>query len=484
MLAMSARSLLNLPALVHDSTRWQLPLCDATAQALTTALCETDLAHRAALLSKTLAVDPALAVWTVWHWARELTANQQTESTLSITTLGEWLAQRLLGLLDWKTDKPISEVPADQHGRFAALLAESVSAAHDALRPADTSDLNTEPRYLATLTGRWQQWLAASQADPTSFTPPPIHWPCESTTAASTVSPEAKAAGDEAWRLWLTEIPGVQLFLPSLAGQLRRLAELDASFEHRLQTAKLDALKEFAYGAGHELNNPLANIASRAQTLLKEEHHPERKRRLAAINSQAFRAHEMLADLMLFARPPQPVWQRVDLVPLVDEVLAAVDDLAARQHTALHAPTRREPIYVEADGVQLRIALRALCINALEAINQGGNISVEICRGDDSIQFADPSSGLSHDQTVGDFAQIAVTDDGPGISPQTCEKIFDPFFSGREAGRGLGFGLSKCWRIVNSHRGRVDVHSAPGQGATFTISLPLATAKPAQIVAS
>src|SRR5438093_1490556 len=103
MLAMSARSLLSLPALVHDSTRWQLPLCDATAQALTAALCETDIERRAALLTKALAVDPALAVWAVWHWARELAANQQTASTLSIATLGQWLAQRLHVSLDWKT---------------------------------------------------------------------------------------------------------------------------------------------------------------------------------------------------------------------------------------------------------------------------------------------------------------------------------------------------------------------------------------------
>ena len=135
----------------------------------------------------------------------------------------------------------------------------------------------------------------------------------------------------------------------------------------------------------------------------------------------------MLADMMLFARPPQPIWQIVDLVPLVDEVLAAVADLAAQQQTALHAPTRREPIYVEADGVQLRIALRALCINALEAINQGGNISVEICRGDDSIQFA-AHQVAAHDQTVGDFAQIAVTDDGPGISRPDLRKNLRSIF--------------------------------------------------------
>ncbi len=96
---------------------------------------------------------------------------------------------------------------------------------------------------------------------------------------------------DGAWRHWLSEIPAAQFVLPKLVSQLRRLDALESSFDRRLQTAKLDSLKEFAYGAGHELNNPLANIASRAQTLLKEETHPERRRRLAAINTQAFRVH-------------------------------------------------------------------------------------------------------------------------------------------------------------------------------------------------
>jgi hypothetical protein len=299
-------------------------------------------------------------------------------------------------------------------------------------------------------------------------------WPWEAPPVAPATSSEARAAADEAWRRWLSEIPGVQLLLPALTTQLRRLADLELNFEHRLQTAKLDSLKEFAYGAGHELNNPLANIASRAQTLLKEETHPERRRRLAAINTQAFRAHEMLADMMLFARPPQPVWERVDLVPLVDEVLAGLAETAAAQQTALHGPTRREPLCIEADAVQLRIALRALCINALEALNQGGNITIEICRSDEIVDASGQSGELTHTRfAVGDLAQIVVTDDGPGIAPQIREKIFDPFFSGREAGRGLGFGLSKCWRIVALHGGRVDVHNDPGQGATLTISLPL-----------
>ena len=71
-----------------------------------------------------------------------------------------------------------------------------------------------------------------------------------------------------------------------------------------------------------------------------------------------------------------------------------------------------------------------------------------------------------------DTVQIAVSDHGPGISAETRRHLFDPFFSGREAGRGLGFGLSKCWRIVTLHGGRIDVESEPGCGARFTISIP------------
>src|SRR5262245_21085375 len=78
-----------------------------------------------------------------------------------------------------------------------------------------------------------------------------------------------------------------------------------AEFEARLEREKLAGLMELAYGAGHEINNPLANIAARAQTLLEDERDPERRRKLQAIHRQAMRAHEMIADLMLFARPPK-----------------------------------------------------------------------------------------------------------------------------------------------------------------------------------
>ncbi len=122
---------------------------------------------------------------------------------------------------------------------------------------------------------------------------------------------------------WLR--PGVDAgWVPSLVARLARLERLEFSFQSDLEQQKLAALKELAYGAGHEINNPLANISARAQTLLQDEPDPQRRRRLAAINSQAFRAYEMIADMMLFARPPQPRLERLDAGDIVSRVVEGV----------------------------------------------------------------------------------------------------------------------------------------------------------------
>ena len=169
--------------------------------------------------------------------------------------------------------------------------------------------------------------------------------------------------------------------LPDLAARLDRLAELEDHFNEALEIAKLDALKELAYGASHELNNPLANISARAQTLLQEEKDPERRRRLAAINSQAFRAHEMIADMMLFARPPQLVLQSVNLVELIDDLVRRLTEEASQQNTELVRVGGDTPIEARVDPVHLRAALRALVINSLEALAEGGRIELSVRRG-------------------------------------------------------------------------------------------------------
>ena len=115
---------------------------------------------------------------------------------------------------------------------------------------------------------------------------------------------------------------------------------------------------------------------------------------------------------------------------------------------------RARTVVVEADAAQLSVALRAICQNALEALNSGGHIEVRIER-------------RQRD------ARIRLRDDGPGIKPEERRHIFDPFYSARQAGRGLGLGLSKAWRIITNHGGRTRAASEPGHGATFTIVLPI-----------
>jgi hypothetical protein len=263
----------------------------------------------------------------------------------------------------------------------------------------------------------------------------------------------------ELLRRWLVEDEPAATRLAALMSRLRELERGDDEFRRALEIEKLDALKELAYGASHEINNPLANISARAQTLLRDERDPRRRRMLSSIHSQAMRAHEMIADLMLFARPPKLVPKTVDLVRLVDDVVAELSEDAVRREATIERLGTRGPVMVQADDVQLGVVLRAMGTNALEAIRGEGRIQLEV-----RVERSD-------DQTC--WARIIVTDDGPGIPPRVRRHLFDPFFSGREAGRGLGFGLSKCWRIVTDHGGRIDVESPITGGAIFTVSLPM-----------
>jgi signal transduction histidine kinase len=232
------------------------------------------------------------------------------------------------------------------------------------------------------------------------------------------------------------------------------MADPDASFDARLEQAKLDAMKELAYGASHEINNPLANISARAQSLLREERDPERRRTLEAIHLQALRAHEMISDLMLFARPPQLQRQRLDLTELARQVASGLAPECERRSIKLSVVVDGQPPPVDADATQLAVAVHALVANAMNALGRDGVIQIAVRHSLDGR------------------ALLQIADNGPGIPPEVRPHIFDPFYSGREAGRGLGFGLSKAWRIITLHGGSVEVDVPPTGGAAFTITLP------------
>ncbi|MFT5522686.1 MAG: signal transduction histidine kinase [Pirellulaceae bacterium] len=245
--------------------------------------------------------------------------------------------------------------------------------------------------------------------------------------------------------------------LSRIVNMRHRLKVLESDFAESLHCEKMKSMKELAYGASHEINNPLANISTRAQTLLRDEQDPERRKKLASINSQAFRAHEMISNMMHFAKPPELQLQRVDLTEIVETVVAELQQDADIQQTELIVVLAGKRIQFDADPTHLGKSLKALIINALEATRRDGTVTITV--------------GVVLDSFGEDQVVISVSDTGPGIPAGIREQIFDPFFSGREAGRGLGFGLSKSWQVVQQHKGQILLQTSDC-GTTFELHFP------------
>ncbi|MFM8890876.1 MAG: sensor histidine kinase, partial [Planctomycetia bacterium] len=225
--------------------------------------------------------------------------------------------------------------------------------------------------------------------------------------------------------------------------------------------ARLDAMRELSYWAGHEINKPLANIAARAQSLLLDEADPERRRRLATIGDQSFRARDMFGGLMLFARPPKPQRGPADVGAIVTAAIDAVRGLAASRSARLEYSPPPVPLTVAIDRVQIEEAVRVVLVNAVEAVVAGGRIVLGATR---------------RSMPGGPRCEIVVADDGRGMSSEAVQRAFDPFYSGREAGRGVGMGLPKAWRLVDANGGTVVLESRPGHGTRVSILLPLDSA--------
>jgi signal transduction histidine kinase len=218
-----------------------------------------------------------------------------------------------------------------------------------------------------------------------------------------------------------------------------------------LEQQKLDALAEFAAGAGHEINNPLAIIGGRAQLLLREIDHPEHRRQLGVIVAQVKRAYEMIADIRFFARPPKPELVEFDLIEELQTLVAEQTPLMAEAGVTFYVESNSVDVpMVKTDPVLLHVAVSVLCNNAREAVQLTNGTVWLRCHRDDHGW------------------EISVEDNGPGVSEEIRPLIFDPYYSGRQAGRGLGFGLPKAWRIMQLLGGSVR-HE---QGAKFVLTLP------------
>ncbi len=235
------------------------------------------------------------------------------------------------------------------------------------------------------------------------------------------------------------------------------LRELQLRQEELFQAAKLAGVGTLTAGIAHELNNPLNNISLTTEALIDDYSHfseKERLRMLDQIATQVERASATVRNLLDFSRRERPVFTQVSLAEVIRKALRLVENELALGHVELELvlPDGLPPIHGNARNLQQ--VLVNLCLNAIQAMPNGGHLMVDALIVDD------------------EWLRIDVSDSGHGISPEHLSNMFDPFFTTKEPGEGTGLGLSVSYSIIQDHKGRITVTSTEHVGTKFSIHLP------------
>jgi len=228
--------------------------------------------------------------------------------------------------------------------------------------------------------------------------------------------------------------------------------KLHAQLRHADRLATIGML---AAGVAHELNEPLGNILGFAQLAKKCPKVPaSAKRDIEKIEAASLQAREIIQKLLVFARQRPPKKGRVNLNQVVQDSFYFFEAQCANEGVELIQALSPNLPEIIADPSQLNQVLVNLVVNALQSMSGGGKITVRTWSSDHNVY-------------------LSVGDTGPGISKEILEKIFVPFFTTKDIGRGTGLGLPVVHGIVTSHGGSIDVDSKVGHGTRFEIRLPI-----------
>jgi two-component system sensor histidine kinase PilS (NtrC family) len=231
------------------------------------------------------------------------------------------------------------------------------------------------------------------------------------------------------------------------------LTEMRAMEERVRRSEQLAELGRVAAGLAHELRNPLASMSGSVELLKGGGGLGQEERRLMDIVlREAARLDQLVTRFLEWSRPAPPRREATDLSRLLDETLAVFRNDPGAARVRLEADLG--PAAAACDPDQMRQVFWNLLANAAQAMDgTGGRIRVS-CAAD------------------ADGVRVVVADDGPGIEPSDLPRLFEPFFTTKREGTGLG--LATVQRIVDAHGGTIEVESAPGRGAAFTVRLPAA----------
>jgi signal transduction histidine kinase len=219
-----------------------------------------------------------------------------------------------------------------------------------------------------------------------------------------------------------------------------------------MQSEKMASLGELAAGIAHEIRNPLAIISGSAETIKKRGDKETKEEMINYIMEEADRINAMITNFLDYAKLKEPRFVRCNIVEVIDKSIRLISPQAKAQNVEVVREFPQKARYIEADPELIQHAFMNIELNALEAMEQGGVLKINV---------------LSNQ---GGQILVKFSDSGKGMPPEISRKVFDLFFTTKEGGTGLG--LSIAHTIVESHGGTITNVSHGEGGTTFSISLP------------
>ncbi len=234
----------------------------------------------------------------------------------------------------------------------------------------------------------------------------------------------------------------------------RALIYRDISLKDRqiMQSEKMASLGELAAGIAHEIRNPLAIISGSAETMKKQGDKETKEEMVNYIMEETDRINAMITNFLDYAKPKEPKFVRCNIVEVVEKSIRLISPQARTQNVEVVRELPQKAHYIEADPELIQHAFMNIELNALEAMETGGVLKINLLT------------------NQGGRILVKFSDTGKGVSPEISRKVFDPFFTTKEGGTGLG--LSIAHTIVESHGGTITNTSHGGGGTTFSITLP------------
>jgi signal transduction histidine kinase/putative methionine-R-sulfoxide reductase with GAF domain len=232
-------------------------------------------------------------------------------------------------------------------------------------------------------------------------------------------------------------------------------ADLRKTEAQLIRSEKLAALGQLAAGIAHEIRNPLTSINILIHSMTENlSSGDSRKEDLKVIEEEINRINEIVDQFLRFARPAPPLLEKAEVVPILEETLQLLRPQIERQRIVVRKEFQPFLPPILMDREQMKQVILNLLLNAVQAMPKGGHLKLE--------------GKISEDDG---WIKLSVKDSGVGIPDEDLDRLFDPFFSTKEG--GIGLGLSIAHRIIDQHNGKIEVESGPGNGTLFTVWLPI-----------